>query len=115
MRSEKPLIRHADVHVHRQMSRAARIETGYLLKKVQRGHKLSRSVCRAARRVGKDCFELIVKTRHTTWRVIYRDSADAVIVLAIYSLSQGRTPRRVVELAKRRLAELSAVRFDWVS
>ena len=86
---------------------------GYLLKKVQRGHRLPQSVCRPMRRVGKDCFELIVRTKHTSWRVIYRDDSDAVIVLAIYSLGQGRTSKRVVDTAKRRLEELSSFKFNW--
>ena len=57
------------------MSREARIEVGYLLRKLQRGELISLPQSRPMPSIGKHCHELRVPDRTVTWRVMYRIDA----------------------------------------
>ena len=53
--------------------------------------------------IGPRCHELRVRDRTSTWRVIYRDDADAVLVVDLFSKKTRATPKAVVERALERL------------
>ena len=75
---EKPLIWvHGEVKTP-PLSSAARIEAGYLLRKLQMGHLLSLPHLRPMPSIGLRCHELRIDDQNKTWRVVYRIDNDAV-------------------------------------
>src|SRR3990170_6621024 len=74
-------------------SREARIETGFLLRRLQRGESLGMPHSRAMPSIGARCHELRVTETNTTWRVIYRIDEDAMVLLEIFSKKTQKTPQ----------------------
>ncbi|MBC7527816.1 MAG: type II toxin-antitoxin system RelE/ParE family toxin, partial [Chthonomonadaceae bacterium] len=62
----------------------ARIETGFLLRRLQQGEMLSLPVSRPMPTIGVGCHELRVQDRDVSWRLIYCIDADAIIVLEVF-------------------------------
>jgi len=86
-------------------SRAARIEAGFLLRRLQDGELLGMPVSRPLPDVGANCHELRVVDRDATWRVIYHVAPDAIVVIEVFSKKTRTLPRAVSAAAKRRLRE----------
>ena len=85
------------------MGQQARLQAGYLLRLLQRGDALAMPASRPMPVIGSRCHELRVPDRGTTWRVIYRADADAVLLLAVFRKKTRTTPRRVLHECRRRL------------
>jgi len=85
------------------MSRTARIEAGYLLRRLQRGETLSMPHSRPMPRVGKRCHELRVGDSEATWRLIYRLDDDAVVIAEVFAKKRVVTPGVVIATCRRRL------------
>ena len=85
------------------MSREARIEAGYLIRKLQRGEFLSLPQSRPMPSIGKHCQELRVPDRAVTWRAMYRIDADAIIVIEVFNKKTRQTPDAVIGTCKERL------------
>lgn len=86
-------------------SRAARIEAGYLLRRLQKGDTLSMPHSRPMGVIGPRCHELRVNDEGVTWRIIYRVDPDAVIIADVFSKKTVQTPKAVIEACRRRLKE----------
>ncbi len=84
-------------------SQNARIEAGFLLRKVQKGEMLSLPQSRPMLSIGLRCHELRINDEHITWRIIYRIDSDAVIILDVFEKKTQRTPKQVIETCQRRL------------
>jgi phage-related protein len=84
-------------------SRQARIEAGFLLRRLQKGEVLSLPQSRPMSSIGRRCHELRVTERDHEWRVIYRVDPDAVIIVDVFSKKTRRTPRALVEICRSRL------------
>ncbi len=84
---------------------AARVEIGFLLRRVQRGVLLSMPVSRPMPSIGPRCHELRVGDSQASWRVVYRIDPDAILVLEVFSKKTQKTPRKVVEACRKRLKE----------
>ena len=63
------------------LSAAARVEAGMNLRKLQRGMMLSMPISRPMPVIGVRCAELSIVDMNTTWRIIYRVDADAVLIV----------------------------------
>jgi len=105
MAGDKPL-----VWLHGQVSSPpfsseARVEAGVLLRRLQRGERLSLPHSRPMPVIGARCHELRIIDRGATWRVVYRIDEDAIIVLQVFSKKSRDTPKSVVDACKRRLAD----------
>ncbi len=87
------------------LSAAARIEAGYLLRRLQRGERLGMPQSRPMPTIGRRCHELRINDEDSTWRVIYRLDEDAVVILEVFSKKTQQTPKPVIEACKRRLKE----------
>ncbi|MDQ5849490.1 MAG: type II toxin-antitoxin system RelE/ParE family toxin [Pseudomonadota bacterium] len=87
------------------MSREARIEAGYLLRRLQRGEKLSMPHSRPMPTVGGRCHELRVGDASITWRIVYRIDSDAIVVAEVFGKKSRTTPHRVIENCRKRLKE----------
>jgi phage-related protein len=86
-------------------SRAARIETGYLLRELQRGKGLSMPHSRPMPAIGARCFELRVMDKGVTWRLVYRVDPDAIVIAEVFAKKTAKTPAAVLDACRRRLKE----------
>jgi len=86
-------------------SQAARLEAGYLLRRLQRGETLGMPHSRPMPSIGSRCHELRINDMSATWRIVYRLDADAIVVLEIFSKKSRSTPKAVIDACKRRLKD----------
>ena len=84
-------------------SQAARLEAGYLLRRLQKGDVLSLPQSRPMPGIGPRCHELRINDEDVTWRIIYRADEDAVVVVDVFSKKTAKTPKRVLEVCRKRL------------
>ena len=71
------------------LSSAARIEAGFLLRRLQMGELLSLPHSRLMPSIGPRCHEL-------------RIDNDAIVILGVFEKRTQKTPREVIENCKRR-------------
>jgi len=86
-------------------SAAARVESGCLLRRLQRGERLSMPHSRAMPSIGRRCHELRIQDVDQTWRIIYRTDPDAVVILEVFSKKTNHTPQNVIDTCKRRIKD----------
>jgi phage-related protein len=84
-------------------SQTARLEAGFLLRKLQRGELLSLPHSRPMPSIGPRCHELRINDTTGTWRIIYRIDPDAIVIAEVFEKKAPRTPRRVIELCQQHL------------
>lgn len=84
-------------------SREARIEAGYLLRRLQTGEKLSLPQSRPMPAIGKRCHELRVVDETKTWRIVYRMDSNAILVVEIFEKKTQKTPKEVIRNRQQRL------------
>jgi phage-related protein len=84
-------------------SREARIEAGYLLRRLQQGALLGMPHARPMPLIGSRCHELRIDDAGTTWRIIYRIDPDAIVIAEVFSKKTPRTPAAIIARCKRRL------------
>jgi phage-related protein len=101
--NDKPLIwLHGEVK-EPPFSRAARIEAGFLLRRLQSGEKLSLPWSRPMPSIGARCHELRIPDEKANWRIVYRIDTDAIVIVDVFEKKQQKTPRTVIDTCKRRL------------
>ena len=66
------------------------IETGVLLRRLQRGELISLPHSRPMPSIGNRCYELRVLDRDEAWRVVYRIDSDAILSLTYSARRPGR-------------------------
>jgi phage-related protein len=86
-------------------SAGARLEAGYLLRRLQRGEMLGMPHSRPMPSLGPRCHELRINDAGVAWRIIYRSDSDAIVILAVFSKKSRETPRSVIDACKRRIKE----------
>jgi phage-related protein len=86
-------------------SKTVRIETGYLLRELQRRKVLSLPHSRPMPAVGARCHELRVVDAGMTWRIVYRVDSDAIVIAAVFAKKTSKTPAAVLDACRRRLKE----------
>jgi len=102
---DKPLVwLHGEIKTP-PLSSEARSETGFLLRRLQRGENLDLPHSRPMPGIGAGCHELRVTDTNVTWRVIYRIDEDAVVFLEVFSKKDQKTPPRVIKACQKRLRE----------
>lgn len=103
--TDKPL-----VWLHGQIktppfSREARIEAGYLLRRLQRGETLTLPHSRPMPQIGRRCHELRITDGDANWRIMYRLDPDAVIIAEVFAKKTRTTPPAVIATCRSRLKE----------
>ena len=99
----KPLVwLHGEVKTP-PFSPAARIEAGSLLRRLQKGEKLSLPQSRPMPSIGSRCHELRINDHNVTWRIVYRIDSDAIVILAVFKKGTAKTPTQVIDACKRRM------------
>jgi len=86
-------------------SSSARLEAGFLLRNLQQGVSLNLPQSRPLPIIGKNCHELRIADKDSTWRIVYRIDSDAVIILEIFKKKTKETPRLVIETCKQRIKD----------
>ena len=92
------------------LSARARLEAGYLLRRLQRGEVLSMPESRPMPAIGARCHELRINDEEGTWRIFYRTDSDAIVLLDVLQKKTRETPGHVIGNCRRRLAEYDRLR-----
>lgn len=85
-------------------SAEARVEAGFLLRRLQKGESLGLPQSRPMPSIGSQCHELRLNDENQTWRIVYHVATDAVVILDVFSKKTAATPNEVLINCKRRLA-----------
>jgi len=59
--------------------------------------------------IGRACHELRINDQTKTWRIVYRADPDAVIILEVFEKKTQQTPKGVIDIYKKRLAEYDRI------
>jgi len=103
--SDKPLVWfHGEIKTP-PFSDAARIETGYLLRLLQKGQTLAMPQSRPMPVVGQRCHELRVRDAAADWRTVHRADDDAVVILTVFRKTTRTTPKGIIDACIRRPRE----------
>ena len=84
-------------------SAAARLEAGFLFRRLQRGELLGMPNSRPMPSIGARCHELRINDEASTWRIFYRVDDDAIVILGVLQKKTGKTPKRIIALCRQRL------------
>ncbi len=84
-------------------SKAARLEAGFLLRRLQGGEKTSLPWSRPMPSIGMRCHELRITDETTIWRIVYRIDSDAIVIAEVFQKKTQQTPKNVIDACKRRL------------
>lgn len=84
-------------------SKAARVEAGFLLRRMQAGEKLSLPWSRPMPSIGTRCHELRITDKETIWRIVYRLDLDAILIVEVFQKRTQQTPKHVIDTCKKRL------------
>lgn len=87
------------------LSRAARLEAGLLLRRLQTGERLPLPWSRPMPSIGPRCHELRINDEKATWRIVYRIDSDAIVIVDVFQKQTQQTPKQVIDTCKRRLRQ----------
>ena len=105
---DKPLVwLHGEIKTP-PLSAAARIEAGVLLRRLQRGEKLTMPHSRPMPSIGAHCHELRIQDQRRTWRIFYRLDPDAIVIAAVERKTTQKTPKILIDTCKRRLSQFDS-------
>jgi phage-related protein len=82
---------------------AARIEAGFLLRRLQRGEALSLPHSQPMPGIGPQCHELRINDGDHAWRLMYHVASDAVVILDVFPKKTKATPHETIESCQKRL------------
>ena len=101
--SDKPLVWIQGEVKTPPFSADARIKTGFLLRRLQKGELLDMPDSRPMPSIGKNCHELRIDDLNKTWRIIYYIDDDAIVILEVFAKKSQKTPKEVIDRCKKRL------------
>ena len=81
----------------------ARLEAGFLLRRLQAGDLIGLPQSRPMPSIGSRCHELRIRDGNVTWRLVYRIDDDAIIIAEVFAKKTVTTPERIKKLCKQRL------------
>lgn len=84
-------------------SKAARVESGTLIRRLQNGESLGLPHSRPMPSIGKNCHELRVPDQNKSWRIVYQVRSEAILVVAIFEKTTRRTPRPIIDTCQERI------------
>ena len=83
----------------------ARLEAGFLLRRLQKGEKIQLPYSRPMPTIGRRCHELRINDENVTWRIVYRTDSDAIVILEVFEKKTSRTPKKVIDTCKARIKD----------
>jgi phage-related protein len=90
-------------------SAVARVEAGFLLRRLQQGDAIGLPHSRPMSTIGPQCHELRIIDRDQSWRIMYHLAADAVVILDVFSKKTDAAPKGVINTCRQRLAAYQKV------
>ncbi len=93
-------------------SQEARIETGVLLRQLQKDKSLGLPHSRPMPSIGTHCHELRIRDADKNWRIIYRIDDDAILIVEVFNKTTRATPKNVTEVCKKRLRKYDADQLE---
>jgi len=90
-------------------SKTARLEAGFLLRKLQLGEILSMPYSKPMPAIGPRCHELRINDKNLTWRIIYRIDPDAIIILHVFDKKTNKTTKQVIDICKERIKRYDSI------
>jgi phage-related protein len=84
-------------------SKDARLEAGFLLRRLQKGSDIGMPQARTMPSVGRRCRELRIRDENKNWRIMVRIDEDAVVVIDVFEKKTRTTPAKVIAVCKDRL------------
>ena len=84
-------------------SREARLEAGFLLRRLQKGSNVGMSQVRPMPNIGRRCRELRIRDQNKNWRILVRIDDDAIVVADVFEKKARTTPAKVISVCKDRL------------
>ncbi|ALO44955.1 type II toxin-antitoxin system RelE/ParE family toxin [Pseudohongiella spirulinae] len=99
---DKPLVWLHGIVKTPPFSAASRLETGYLLRRLQRGENLSLPQSRPMPSIGAHCHELRITDRDKIWRIVYRIDPDAIVIADVFVKKTEATPKKAIDVCKSR-------------
>jgi phage-related protein len=109
---DKPLVRLGGQIKTPPLSHEARLEVGFLLRRLQQGESLTMPDSKAMPSIGARCHELRVRDGVVDWRLMHRIDHNAIVVLEVFSKKTQKTPKAVIDLCQKRLKEYDRDRKD---
>ena len=101
--NDKPLVwLHGEVKTP-PFTKEARLESGLLLRRLQKGEKIALPHSRPMPSISARCHELRINDEDSIWRIIYRIDTDAIVILEVFKKKSTKTPKRVLDVCKLRL------------
>lgn len=86
----------------------ARIEAGFLLRRLQRGESLGLPSSRPMPAIGSGCHELRIVDVGANWRLMYYIAPDAIVVLEVFAKKTPATPNAILDECRKRLERYRA-------
>lgn len=108
-RDDKPLLWLVETVKSPPLSAEARLEAGYLLRRLQRGDSIGLPHSRPMPNISRRCHELRIRDVSDTWRIVYRIDSDAIVIAEVFSKKTQTTPDRIIKVCKQRLAAYDEV------
>lgn len=103
--SDKPLVWvHGEIRTP-PFSAMARVEAGYLLRRLQKGESLGLPWSRPMPSVGQRCHELRINDQGVAWRIVYRVDEDAIVIVEVFAKKTRQTPQTVIASCRQRLRQ----------
>lgn len=100
---DKPLVwLHSEIKTP-PFSQEARLEAGFLLRRLQRGENLGMPHSRPMPLIGPRCYELRINDAIGNLRIIYRVDADAIVIIEVFKKKTRRTPQEIMDICRNRL------------
>ncbi|NKB17143.1 MAG: type II toxin-antitoxin system RelE/ParE family toxin [Pseudanabaena sp. CRU_2_10] len=109
MADTKPLIWLSGSVKTPPFSKAARLETDFLLRQLQRGQSLGLPSSRPMPGIGARCHELRINDEDKTWRIIYRIDEERIVIVDMFTKTTNKTPKSVISVCKQRLKRYDEV------
>ena len=102
---DKPIVWLRGVVKTPPFGQSARIEAGFLLRRLQRGESLGLPHSRPMASLGAACHELRIVDRAVTWRIMYHVAPEAIVILDVFAKKTAATPKAVIAECGKRLAD----------
>jgi phage-related protein len=99
---DKPLVwLHGEIATP-PFSRRARLEAGFLLRRLQQGESLGMPQSRPMPSIGPRCHELRITDESAKWRIVYRTDFDAIVIGEVFRKKTQETPKDVIDVCRAR-------------
>ena len=100
---DKPVIWLAGEVKTPPFSKEARVEAGFLLRRLQQGETLGMPQARLMPSLGRRCYELRIRDEQRSWRIMVRADSDAIVIVDVVAKKARTTPKKVIEVCRERL------------